>query len=369
MSQLYKEKIEQLINNVSPYLVDLSILRERGSAPTQAFSEFLTNREQGDWAERLVFEAINSVSKNFVAVHYGKSDNRIAGEEGFTEFYESYQDELDTIGKRPDILVFKKTDYDASWKNNISNFDSKMLDDIVPKAIAGLEIRSSSFLIDKYDAFMKARFERNLAEALSIRKNILDNYGDVLSQSGKQQWVQILNSINKESIPDIDFKVPGWRANSRVSEVNELLKELKSHIKEVQKRDFLSITPKIEDIKVVYKWTQTYNVPHYYFQVFFDKVYGISFENIIELISDQEKEGFAYYIESGDSKNQNKTTIKINSKIGINIAEKVEMPEHFSQKKELPRGRLLFHVSFKGGKAFLNLEKLCGLLNIETDDF
>ena len=49
-------------------------------------------------------------------------------------------------------------------------------------------------------------------------------------------------------------------------------------IKEIQKRDYLSITPKVEDIKVVYKWIETFNVPHFYFQVFFDKVYGISFE-------------------------------------------------------------------------------------------
>jgi len=365
----YKDEITDLINSVPETIVNLEIPRERGTAPTQVFSEFLSNREQGDWAERLIFHAINSVSANYRAVQYGKSDNKVAGEDGFKEFYEGYQNELGTIGKRPDLLLFKKSDYNPEWGGSIAKLNKAQLDEIVPKAVAGLEIRSSSFLIDKYDQFMKARFEENLKLALVIRDKLLANYDDVFSQSNKIQWPAILRGITKETISNIDFNVPGWRANPRVSEANEQLKQLKSHIKEVQKRDFLSITPKVEDLKVVYKWIQTYGIPHFYFQVFFDKVYGISFKNILKLIEDPEREGIDYFVESGDSKNQNKTTIKINSKIGENIAEKIDMPEHFSEKKELPRGRLLFHVSFKGGRAYLNGENLCRLLNIDSNTF
>jgi hypothetical protein len=365
----YKDTINSIIHKIPETIVDLGIPRERGIAPTQAFSEFLTNREQGDWAERLVFQAINGMSKNFIAVQYGKSDNKVAGEPGFTEFYESYQDELDSIGKRPDLLVFRVSDYDKSWGGSIANLERDKLDVIVPKAVAGLEIRSSSFLIDKYDQFMRERFETNLKKALTIKSQLLAEYIDVFEQPKKSQWKEILAGITSETISNIDFSVPGWRANQRVSEANELLKELKSCIREVQKRDFLSITPKVEDIKVVYKWIETYGVPHFYFQVFFDKVYGISFEHILRLVSDPLREGIDYYVESGDAKNQNKTTVKINSKIGENIAAKVDMPEHISEKKELPRGRLLFHVSFKGGKAYLNIESLCKLLEIDSSHF
>ena len=153
----YKKTIESLINQVPETIVDLTIPRERSSAPTQAFSEFLTNREQGDWAEILIFQAINTVSQNYVVVHYGKTDNKIAGEEGFTEFYEGYQDELDLIGKRPDLLIFHKKDYEESWGKSIAHKSKEELDAIVPRAIAGLEVRSSSFLIDKYDQYMKNR--------------------------------------------------------------------------------------------------------------------------------------------------------------------------------------------------------------------
>jgi type II restriction enzyme len=68
---------------------------------------------------------------------------------------------------------------------------------------------------------------------------------------------------------------------------------------------------------------ETFNVPHFYFQVFFDKVYGISFEQILAIISDSNNEGIIFSVET-DTKNQNKTTIKINSKSGTPIASKVE---------------------------------------------
>lgn len=79
--------------------------------------------------------------------------------------------------------------------------------------------------------------------------------------------------------------------------MNSKFKDLKDCIRKIQKRDYLSITPKVEDIKVVYKWIETYNVPHYYFQVFFDKVYGISFEQILNIISDSNNEGSIFSIE------------------------------------------------------------------------
>ena len=141
----YRDTIEQLKSSVSSSLVDFDSERTRGRPPTQAFSEFLTNREQGDWAETLILKAINETSKNYKAVKYGRSDNLLAGEDGFKEFYESYQDELDEISKRPDILVYKISDYDTFWEKDISKFNRQQLDEIVPKAVAGLEIRSSSF--------------------------------------------------------------------------------------------------------------------------------------------------------------------------------------------------------------------------------
>ena len=141
----YKDKIENLTSTSSSTLIDFSIERTKGRMPTQVSSNFITNKEQGDWAERLVLSAINTTSQNYIAVQYGKSDDLIAGDDGFSKFYEEYQQELDDIGKRPDLLIFKKNDYISKWGKDISNFSEKELNAIVPKAIAGLEIRSSAF--------------------------------------------------------------------------------------------------------------------------------------------------------------------------------------------------------------------------------
>ena len=103
----------------------------------------------------------------------------------------------------------------------------------------------------------------------------------------------------------------------------------------------------------------TYNVPHYYVQVFFDKIYGMSFKHILELIANPELEDEKYFIEQ-DVKNQKKVTIKIPSLDGICLAGAVTEPNHHSVRKELNMGRLLFYVKFDGGEAFLdkdNFEK------------
>ncbi|WP_276978645.1 AccI family restriction endonuclease [Flavobacterium filum] len=364
----YYERIRELTKNVPVSLVDFSLPRDLARTPTQASSNFITNKEQGDWAENLVTRAINETSKNFVAVKYGKSDDLIAGDEGFDNFYQEFQNELDTIGKRPDLLIFKKSDFDENLGYDISQIPHNKLTDYVKKAVAGIEVRSSAFLIDRYEAAMQIRTEKFSQLALQTRDKILAEYSDLLEQSNRSKYITVLQSITAETLSVTDFKVPGWSSSERLVELNNLFKELKRSIKEIQKRDFLSITPKVEDIKVVYKWIETFNVPHFYFQVFFDKVYGISFEQILQIISDPDKEGVVFSVEA-DTKNQNKTTIKINSKSGVQIAYKVDEPEHKSVRKEMSRGRLLFYVTFEGGTAYLDVNNLREILEIKQNDF
>jgi type II restriction enzyme len=364
----YFEKIRELTKTVSAELVNFEQPRNRANTPTQASSNFITNKEQGDWAEQLVSCAINEVSKNYVAVKYGKSDDLVAGEEGFDAFYQEFQNELDTIGKRPDLLIFKKSNFDARLGYDISHISHDKIADYVKKAVAGIEVRSSAFLIDRYEEEMQNRTEKFTKIALETREKILTDYKDVFLHPRRKDYIGILNSITRETLNGIDFRVPGWRADERLIQLNELFKTLKNAIKEIQKRDCLSITPKVEDIKVVYKWIEIFSVPHFYFQVFFDKVYGISFEQILKIISNSDNEGVIFSIES-DIHNQNKTTIKIDSKSGIEIASKIDEPDHQSVRKEMGRGRLLFYVTFKGGMAYLDINNLTKILEIKSEDF
>lgn len=359
----YFETIREITKSIPPSIVDFSIPRERTSPPTQASSNFITNKEQGDWAELLIFRAINESIDGLKAIRYGKSDDLIAGEDGFDTFYNEFQDELDTIGKRPDLLVFRDEDFKDSFGYDVSKLDHRIIEDYVKTAIAGLEIRSSAFLIDKYEFEMQKRTRSSFEKAFFIKSRILEEYADILSHPKKKQYLEILNNLNESTINAISFRRPSWNSTERLSELTALFKELKEAIAIAQKRDYLSITPKVEDLKVVFRWIESFNVPHFYFQVFFDKVFGISFEEILSLITDAEKEG-EYYEISKDIKNQNKTTIKINTRNTHQIAYKVDEPEHKSVRREMGRGRLLFYVSFDKGTAYLEVETLKNMLNI-----
>lgn len=364
----YYERIRELTKNVPIGLVDFEQPRDLARTPTQASSNFITNKEQGDWAEELVTKAINENSKNFVAVKYGKSDNLVAGEAGFDTFYQDFQTELDTIGKRPDLLIFRKADFDDNLGFDISQIPHYKITDYVKKAVAGIEVRSSAFLIDKYEEAMQVRTKKFSDIALQTRDKILHEFLDVLQHPTRQNYIELLNGITENTLNVTGFRTPRWSSSERLIQVKELFRQLKTAIKEIQKRDYLSITPKVEDIKVVYKWIETFNVPHFYFQVFFDKVYGISFEQILSIISNSDNDGVIFSVEK-DVQNQNKTTIKINSKVGIPIASRVDEPTHESVRKEMDRGRLLFYVTFKGGTAYLDLDNLRTILGIEEAEF
>jgi type II restriction enzyme len=47
----YYEKIKNLTKSVPIEIIDFSKDREPARTPTQASSNFITNKEQGDWAE------------------------------------------------------------------------------------------------------------------------------------------------------------------------------------------------------------------------------------------------------------------------------------------------------------------------------
>lgn len=362
----YFEEIKELVNKVPHTLADFTQPRDVARIPTQASSNFITNKEQGDWAENLLARAINTTSECYVAVKYGKSDAVVAGEPGFDVFFKEFQEELDEIGKRPDLLIFRKEDFDKVLGMDISHVDHTRIDEYVRKAVAGIEVRSSAFLIDHYEEAMQNRVACFTSKAMELRNEILEEYHEDLQHPSRVKYCHLLEGMTEESLIITDFKVPGWRSSERLLSLNDKLKELKAAIKEIQKRDYLSITPKVEDLKVVYKWIETYNVPHYYFQVFFDKIYGISFKRILEIISDSDNEGIVFSVES-DSKNQNKDTIKIRSKSGVEVAYKVDEPDHRSVRKEMERGRLLFYVTFEGGAAYLDMDKLKSVLDLEGE--
>ncbi|MFH5880908.1 AccI family restriction endonuclease [Liberiplasma polymorphum] len=355
-NNIYIEQVLSLINSCDNDLIDLSIDRIKGTAPTQAFSEFLTNKNQGDWAELTFQKTFNDTFNEYVAVRYGLDNDSVAGDPGFKDFYNGYQQELDTIGKKPDLLIFKIEDYQECWDYNISNFDENKLEKIVPKAVMGLEVRSSSFLYNIYEIKQEQKQQHSSTILLDIRKNIIDRYGDLLKEKNEAIYDQLVN-FSLDSIYDLTFRAVSWKSSRDLVELSRLIRKFKSVLTVIKKRDYLSVTPKVEDLKVVYNWINRYGVPHYYCQIFFDCAFIIGFLDILELISKYGKEKNEYYsIESGDAKNQNKTTIKINTRKCHKIIDNITMPKHTSMYKKLDKGRLLFYVTFEPSKGEINKE-------------
>lgn len=310
-----------------------------------ANSMFLTNREQGDWAEEIVFNAINEYSQDYCAIRYGHESSLAAGDPGFADFYKSYIDELNTIGKRPDLLVYKRTDVPEQFDLEDDKF--------VQNAVAAIEVRSSSFLANKYSLFMETRTRKAEDTIKEIQKNLLTApYSKLLLEKSPQLY-EMIKTATADTFRELDFNLRSWRSTKQLSELSDILKSLKDQIKILQKRDYLSVTPKLEDFALVNRWIQRFGINYCYLQVFFDKAYVIPFKNILELVSKSENEGSVFSIES-DVKNQGKTTIKVNVQVGKEILGKIDMPEHRSALKELERGRLLYYVIFRGGHGYLD---------------
>ena len=344
MPELYKEVISGLLAS-TPFGIDQNV-QVTGKPPTQANSEFLTNKEQGDWAEQIVYAAINENSPDYCAVKYGRSESLAAGDPGFNEFYQEYQDELNSIGKRPDLLIFRRSDID------IKNVD---LDDdqLVASAIAAIEVRSSSFLAKRYSEFMETRTTQAIQQCQQIKSQLLEPQMSALLHQKSPEILAMIERSSDETFKELDFRLRSWSSSTELRQLSELLKTLKEQIKVLHKRDYLSITPKLEDLALVNRWIQNFNVRHYYLQVFFDKAYVIPFKDILEIASDPAKEGVVFSVEE-DVKNQGKTTIKVNVQVGKEVLGRIDMPEHKSAMKELERGRLLFYVTFQQGRGYLD---------------
>jgi type II restriction enzyme len=353
----YIDRINALIKKINPELLDLEKVRDHGRPPSQVSSEFLTNKEQGDWAEKTLLDAINSNSSEYIAIQYGKSDDIIAGDEHFKEFYDAYQNELDSIGKRPDILIFDKKD--------LVGIDiSSLTDEVVSKAKCGIEVRSSSFISQKYETVMEERYAHLVATVFENICLIKNEYADILNRKDSDLY-KTVTSITEKNLHCASFTCRSWKSSKELVEVSNILKKIKQALKEIQtKRFHLSITPKVEDLKVVYNWVKKYNVPHYYVQVFFDRAYGISFERILELISNPENEDKKFFVEA-DVKNQNKTVIKIQSTLEKQLLDEVSIPHHFSAMRELSRGNLLFYVKFDRSEAVLKKDSFNSLFGID----
>lgn len=233
--------------------------------PNKSYSNFITNKKQGDWAEKVIYRSFENIIK------YGRYQNLLPEDKGFNQYWKDYHNELQMIGKRPDLLL-----YSEGFLKENNNLEQKILNnccsDKVKGAKAAIEVRSSAYL--------------------------------------------------------------------------------------TKENNFLSITPKLEDLILINKWIQTFGVEHYYLQVFFNAIYLISFENILDIIinidnydkKNKRNEDKKTYELSREVNNQFKSTYYIDVRFAELIGN-LEIPKLKSDFIERKDGSITLFTNFKAKKA------------------
>jgi len=207
MPESYRQAIARLIAS-TPFGIDPDI-QMTGRPPTMASSEFLTNKEQGDWAEQIVLKAINDNSPDYRAEKYGRSDSLAAGDPGFEDFYVSYQEELNSIGKRPDLLIFKR--------RNVGDAELNLDDDrTVSRAVAAIEVRSSSFLANRYSEFMETRASQAVRRCRELRSAVLQDQMRALLQQKSPEILSLIQNSNDETFRELDFRLRSWSSSAEL---------------------------------------------------------------------------------------------------------------------------------------------------------
>lgn len=118
-----------------------------------------------------------------------------------------------------------------------------------------------------------------------------------------------------------------------------------------------SFTVKVEDLIIVYRWMERFQVPECYTQVFFDSIFGINFLQIFEVIGS----GTGFKIET-PRQSQEKATIMIPITCGHRIAVGSEPPVFRTEIRETRLGRVDAFVAPVGGKFTLDPAALNAVL-------
>ena len=84
----YVDEVKELAEKVKE-TTGIGIFKKtaKGRVPSQVSGEFITNREQGDWAEILFLKIVNKECDGLTAISYGRGENLIAGDLGFKKFF------------------------------------------------------------------------------------------------------------------------------------------------------------------------------------------------------------------------------------------------------------------------------------------
>ena len=294
-----KEEIElelRGINEITWFDFLLNPRRLRGS-------DFLMRWSQGVWSEKRLIDAINKTNQ-FYAIPYGPSGTAPTDD---VRAFELYFERLEAAGlgniKRPDLLVFKISDMsfvdkfikDIGGDEELPFISESNLNALIKKSIIAVECENSLWVAEKMPAYNSILTpQKRLGGKLGLKK------GSVL--------------------PTV------------------IIKE--------------------EDRMPLRKWQEENQVPIHVWHVFYDRAYGLAFDEAERLIQEGFIEPTIQTFQAPGGATTKKTIYKFYHhyaySLGVSIEQPVLVPDFIQDKN----GHILPYVKFEGGSLEMTQDAL-----------
>lgn len=273
-------------------------------------SDFLMRWQQGVWSEKRLVEAVNATGI-YVALPYGPSGTAPQDD---VRAYELYFERLEAAGlgqvKRPDLLIFRQDVYNNEVKKMVADIGGVVelqflpeddLSDLIALATVAIECEQSLWIAEKMPDYKSVmKPMKRLGNKLGFKKNAV--------------------------LPTI------------------ILKE--------------------EDRSPLQQWQATHDVPLHIWHVFFDRAYGIAFDDAIGYIDEGLIEPTDQVFQAPGGATTRKSIYKIYYQYGYQLAVATQKATAVAEYIEDKNGHILPYVRFEGGQMELLPEALIVLDNL-----
>lgn len=266
-------------------------------------SDFLMRWSQGVWSEKRLIDAINKTNQ-FYAIPYGPSGTAPTDD---VRAFELYFERLEAAGlgniKRPDLLVFKIGDMsfvdkflkDIGGDEELPFISESNLNDLIQKSIVAVECENSLWVAEKMPAYNSILTpQKRLGGKLGLKK------GSVL--------------------PTV------------------IIKE--------------------EDRMPLSKWQEENQVPIHVWHVFYDRAYGLAFDEAERLIQEGFIEPTIQTFQAPGGATTKKTIYKFYHHYAYPLGVSTEQPRLVPDFIQDKNGHILPYVKFEGGSLEMTQDAL-----------
>lgn len=273
-------------------------------------SDFLMRWQQGVWSEKRLVEAVNATGM-YMALPYGPSGTAPQDD---VRAYELYFERLEAAGlgqvKRPDLLIFRQDVYDHAVEKIIEDIGGVVELPFLP--------------------------ERDLADLIAL--------ATVAIECEQSLWIA-------EKMPDY-------------TSVMKPMKRLGNKLGFKKSAVLPTIILKEEDLYPLQQWQATHNVPLHIWHVFFDRAYGIAFDDAIGYIDGGFIEPTDQVFQAPGGATTRKRIYKIYYQYGYQLAVATQKAMAIADYIEDKNGHILPYVRFEGGHMELSPDALTVLATL-----